>query len=474
MKGPLRSHRVVLAVVLVALLAFSSGVYLRLSSGQTAGHAGVIPALVTASASSPEPSRFITEYQVGSVDSDPNAIASDSKGNIWFTLAADYAIGELNPSNGTTHEFRIPDQNGSLVSWGLAVDNSRNLVWFTDQLADSVWSLNVTSSSFTRHHVPTPLSSPYQVAVDGSGGVWFTEIDGGRIGEITPQGAVKESPLPTGAHASPATSLTGPAGIAIGKGGVVWFTEVYKNSVGSFSNGTFHEFRLAGAASPTGIALDSRGEVWVTLHGGSDVAELDPATNSTRIISTSVPGGGTSTLPYFVGVDQKGNVWFDEHFGNAIARFTPSNQTLVEYEIPTRVASLGGISGALTIGLDPAGHPWFTEFYTGKVGTVDPSEALGVQLVVGSTSGVTTLDASAGTTSVSIRVLGSSNSTLTYAKGVGPGLLVSFSPGSGSDSYSSTMTVEPVSGSAPGLSVALTVSAVTSQVVCSEVIEVET
>jgi virginiamycin B lyase len=381
-----RRRQTILAVVLVALLALSAGAYLHSSSssGQTGGPGRALAAIATVTTSSPEASRYITEYQVGGVDSDPNAIATDSKGNVWFTLAADYAIGELNPANGTTHEFRIPGQNGSLVSWGLAVDNSRNLVWFTDQLADSVWSFNVTSASFTRYHVSTPLSSPYQVAVDGGGSVWFTEIDAGKIGQITPQGAIREYTVPAGASSSPATSLTGPAGIAIGKGGVVWFTEVYEDSVGSFSNGTFREYPLAGAVSPTGIALDSQGDVWVTLHGGSDIAELNPAKNSTRIISTSVPSGVSSTLPYFVAVDPQGDVWFDEHYGNAIARFTPSNQTLVEYEIPTRVASLGEISGALTIGLDSAGHPWFTEFYAGKVGTVDLRGTLGMQVVVGS------------------------------------------------------------------------------------------
>ena len=469
-----RRRQAVLAVLLVSLLAFSAGAYLRSSSsGQTGGPSKALAAVATAATSSPEASRYITEYQVGGVDSDPNAIASDSKGNVWFTLASDYAIGELSPANGTNREFRIPDQNGSLVSWGLAADNSRNLVWFTDQLADSVWSFNVTSGSFTRYHVPTRLSSPYQVAVDGSGSVWFTEIDGGKFGEITPQGSIREYTVPAGASSSPATSLTGPAGIAIGRGGVVWFTEVYEDSVGSFSNGTFHEYPLAGAASPTGIALDSQGDVWVTLHGGSEIAELNPAKDSTRVISTSVPGG-VSTLPYFVAVDPQGDVWFDEHYGNAIARFTPSNQTLVEYKIPTRVASLANISGALTIGLDSAGHPWFTEFYTGKVGTVDPRRALGIHVVVGSPSNGTTLDAPrGGNTSVSIQVQGSSPSTLAYSKGVGPPLLVSFSPSSGNGSYSSTLTLESPSGTPSGSAVAVTISAVTSQVVCSQVIEVE-
>jgi virginiamycin B lyase len=464
-----KRQKAAIAVVLVSLLTFSSVAYLRGSlSGQTGGSREALPAVVSVAASAPEQSRYVTEYQVGATDSQPNAIASDSRGDIWFTLADNYAVGELTPSNGTTHEFRIPGQNGSLVSWGIAVDSARNLVWFTDQLADSVWSLNVASGGFTRYRVPTVLGSPYQVAVDARGDVWFTEVDGGKIGEISPQGALRE-------YAVPGTGPTGPAGIAMGTGGVVWFTEVYADEVGSFSNGTFHEYPLAGASSPTGIALDSRGDVWVTLHGASDFAELDPATNSTRILSTSVPRGVSSTLPYFVAVDPQGNVWFDEHYGNAIARFTPSNQTLVEYDIPTKVASLANISGALTIGLDPSGRPWFTEFYAGKVGTVDPAEALGTQVVVGPPSNGTALEVpNGGSVSVTIQVRGSSPSTLVYSKGSGPDLRVSFSPPGGNGSYSSTMTVDDPGGAASGAVVAVTISAVTSLATCSQVVNVET
>jgi hypothetical protein len=105
---------------------------------------------------------------------------------------------------------------------------------------------------------------------------------------------------------------------------------------------------------------------------------------------------------------------------------------------------------------------------------VDPHGALGIQLVVGPPSNGTTLDApSGGNSTVSIQVRGSAHSTLAYSRGVGPSLLASFSPSSGNGSYSSTMTVEGLRGTASGSVVAVTISAVASQVVCSQVIEVE-
>jgi len=473
MANPERRQQALLAVALAVLIASTSVAYLSLSGGDhhPGSASGGLAAVVSSSTSAPDVSRYISEYTVGGPNSQPNAIASDSRGNIWFTLSGDYAIGELSPGNGTTREFRIPNQSGSLVSWGIAVDKSDGLVWFTDQLGNSVWSFNPSSDGFTRYELPHPLSSPYQIAVDGSGNAWFTEIDGGRIGEVA-QGHLREYTVPSGSSSSPGTALAGPAGITIGSGGVVWFTEVYADSVGSFSNGTFRQYPLVGGSSPTGIALGSRGDVWVTLHGGSDIAELDPATNPTRIISTSIPDGVQTTLPYFVAVDPHGNVWFNEHYGNAIARFTPSNQTLVEYEIPTRVASLGNISGALTIGLDPSGHPWFTEFYTGKVGVVDQSGALGMELSVGLLAGGAALDVSdGGNASATILVDGGgAPSTLAYSQGGGPALRVSFSPGAGNGSYSSTMTVVGPGATSSPATVAVTISAVTPDLICSQVI----
>src|SRR5271170_1882212 len=478
MANPERRQQALLAVALAVLIASTSVAYLSLSGGDhhPGSASGGLAAVVSSSTSAPDVSRYISEYTVGGPNSQPNAIASDSRGNIWFTLSGDYAIGELSPGNGTTREFRIPNQSGSLVSWGIAVDKSDGLVWFTDQLGNSVWSFNPSSDGFTRYELPHPLSSPYQIAVDGSGNAWFTEIDGGRIGEVA-QGHLREYTVPSGSSSSPGTALAGPAGITIGSGGVVWFTEVYADSVGSFSNGTFRQYPLVGGSSPTGIALGSRGDVWVTLHGGSDIAELDPATNTTRIISTSIPDGVQTTLPYFVAVDPHGNVWFNEHYGNAIARFTPSNQTLVEYEIPTRVASLGNISGALTIGLDPSGHPWFTEFYTGKVGTVDQSGALGMQLTVGSLSTGSELDVFGENASTSVTVQGSSPSTLSYSEGAGPAVRAAFSPSSGNGSYSSTMTLDALAFQPDdygfGVTVAVTISVVTPDLVCSQVVYVE-
>src|SRR5271154_2594928 len=90
----------VLAVVLIALVATASIAYLDLSGGgHTGASGGALAAVASTSSASPEVSRYISEYTVGGQNSQPNAIASDSKGDLWYTLAGDYALGELVPGN---------------------------------------------------------------------------------------------------------------------------------------------------------------------------------------------------------------------------------------------------------------------------------------------------------------------------------------------------------------------------------------
>ena len=63
----------------------------------------------------------------------------------------------------------------------------------------------------------TAGSMPTFVAAGPDASVWFTEVNGGRIGRITPAGAVTEFPLPT--------PDVRPEGVATGPDGQLWFTE---------------------------------------------------------------------------------------------------------------------------------------------------------------------------------------------------------------------------------------------------------
>jgi virginiamycin B lyase len=324
--------------------------------------------------SSAQTSQYTTEFPTNSPSTQPSGIAVDSKGNVWFTLENQSALAELTPSTGKITQFKIPiGEKGGTVTWGTAVDNSRGLVWFTDQTSNSIWSFNISSLKFKEYKLRTPNCFPFGIAVDSQGNAWFTEFFGNKIGEIAVNGTIFEFTVPI------AGSLE-PSGIVAASGGNVWFTLSGINSIGSYSNGKFDFVNLTGLVNiPAGIAIDPQGNLWLTQHGPSFISEYNPKTHYFKTISTSIPTYGSS-LPYFVYTSGNGEIWFNEHEGNAESVFFPSNGTLVEYYIPTEMEYAGNISGALTSNVSPSGIPWYAEFFAGKVGTINTHAPLDLHL----------------------------------------------------------------------------------------------
>lgn len=327
--------------------------------------------------SRPQISQYAIEYPMRGSFSVPNAIAVDSNGNVWFTLMNISSLAELNPSNGLVHQYRIPTgANNGTTSWGMVIDNTRGLVWFTEQATNSVWSFNIHTHHFTRYELKTQYGFPFGIALDNQGNVWFTEFFGNKIGEITTNGTMTEIPIPL------QNKYLEPSGITVGPQGRIWFTLPGINETGYYYHGEFSFQNLAGLVlDPVGISFDQQGNIWMTQHGPNFISEFNPSGGVFKTISTTIPPEGSS-LPYFDHVDQNGNVWFNEHNGNAMSEFIPSNNTLVEYFIPTRIEVMGNISGMLTSALSPSGAPWYTEFFAGKVGTINTSAPLDLHLTL--------------------------------------------------------------------------------------------
>jgi len=414
-------------------------------------------------------SQFVTEYNLP--NGLPNAIAVDSYGRVWTVLQNSSSLGVFDPANGSVRAIPIPGLKPPLTSWGIAIDNSRRLVWFTEEISNSIWSYNTQDGVFKEYAIPTPQANPYQVALDQTGNAWFSEFSGDRIGVVAANGTLLEFQIPI--------TSSNPTGITVDpKTNRVWFNLLDTSGatdefyVGSFYQGSFTFNDITPLVdTPVGIAIDSYGNLWLTQHGASLVSEFNPVTHYFRTISTSIPPDGAS-YPYFVYVDNSsGNIWFNEHYGNAIAVFDPKLNTLVEYEIPSRNTNDGNISGALTMTLSPTGVPWFTELYTGKIGFINSSSVLGTSLNV-STDKITLENES--TSVIHLSIAGSTNETTYLSATVGNftgNFLFNFTQYSGEGKYSTDLSVQN-GGSPPGVYFA-TISVESKNVIVSRIIEIQ-
>jgi virginiamycin B lyase len=121
-----------------------------------------------------------------------------------------------------------------------------------------------------RNHRISPAhrdSEPNGIAAGPDGALWFTELAGNKIGQITTSGMIVGFPIPTAASS--------PFGIALGPDGALWFTE-FVGKIGRITTtGTITEFPLPAADSaPGGIARGADGALWFTEAGANKIGRI--------------------------------------------------------------------------------------------------------------------------------------------------------------------------------------------------------
>lgn len=208
-------------------------------------------------------------------------------------------------------------------------------------------------AGFTAFPIPTPNSTTLIVAAGADGNIWFSESDGNRIGQITPDGTITEFPVPT-AHSSPGAMTLGPDGN-------LWFTEygAQPDQVGRITpDGAITEFASPIVFfGPTDIAAGADGNLWFTNINRPLIGQLTP---DGQFSSFPLPAPLTNATRITLGPD--GNLWFTTNHG--LAEIAPDG-TVTDF--PFGAAHDGGVT------LGPDGNVWFTEPFGTGLGEVTPT-----------------------------------------------------------------------------------------------------
>lgn len=218
------------------------------------------------------------------------------------------------------------DGSGSLARFsrpaGVAVDNSGN-IYVTDTDDETIRKVtpggivstlagSVGQAGRTDGVASAALfDNPQGIAVDSEGNVYVADTGNNTIRKISPGGLV--------------TTLAGTPG-EIG----------YADGVGS----------AAGFQQPTGIAVDKTGTLYVADTINSKIRKISPIGAVTTLAGGGPPySDGTGTAagfdnPQGVAVDSRGNVYVADTFGYTIRKITPTGV----------VSTLAGSSGAFGLG----------------------------------------------------------------------------------------------------------------------------
>ena len=244
---------------------------------------------------------------------------------------------------------------GDFVEYKMQIDSdmpttvavgSDDTVWFTIGFADAVGMIR--DGKMQRLPKNKKSVEPLGLAVDKDGGAWFTDPTEVLISRILPNGEIKSFPLGT-----PISRL---GRLAIAPDGAVWFAESTAYGFTRLKDGVLtRNVPKSVRGGPYGVAVDAKGDVWGSLQSGNQLVKISP---DKEIAEYEIPTPGSS--PSDVAADEAGNVWVLEFRGNKIAKF--SDGKFSEFPLPGEWSGLSGLAAA------PDGSVWFGMMRLNSIG----------------------------------------------------------------------------------------------------------
>lgn len=284
------------------------------------------------------------------------SLALASSGTLSI-IAGTGSLGSPIPGPATSSPLNAP--------YGVAVDSAGN-VYIADLNNNVIEKVTPsgTLSIFAGTGSPglpipgpatsSPLNSPRGIAVDSAGNVIIGDSDNSVVEQVTPSGTLSiiagtpgsyGPPIPGPATSSP---MDAPTGVAIDSAGNLYIADEGNNQIYKVTpSGTLSIIAgTRGSGSPTpgpatnsefyspsSVAVDSTGNVYVSDEGNNLIEKVTPSGTLSIIVGTPgssgppTPGPAISSSlnnPLGVAVDSAGNVYIADQTNNVIEKVTPS------------------------------------------------------------------------------------------------------------------------------------------------------
>ncbi len=296
----------------------------------------------------------------------PIGIAADASGNLYVGDQFNEKVRRITPAGVVTTlagngNVGSTDGAGASATFyyptGVAVDATGN-IFVTDLGGNTIREVTpagaVTTVAGTGGTgsgngpaASATFSEPTGIAVDGSGNMFITDASNNKIREISSGGVVStfagSGAIGSADGTGPAASFYYPYGIAIDGSGNLYIADARNNKIRKITSAgivtTFAGSGSPGAADgtgtaatlnyPTGIAIDTAGNLYVADNSNNEIRLITPSGVVTTIAGSTrsgdTDGTGTAAVfeyPYGIAIDKSGNIYVTDQGNDKVRKIT--------------------------------------------------------------------------------------------------------------------------------------------------------
>lgn len=221
------------------------------------------------------PGGFTGGYANDDWNPGPRSLAVDAGGHLWV---GSWGLRKFHFLDGNTGAIQRSVDVSAVnhTPYGALIDG-QGILWSSSQDKAHVLRLDPATDAFTTVALPAQL---YGLGIDGDNHIFASGWQASKLYRVDALTGTLEWTRP-GSYES--------RGVAVTKDGDVWTADSSPGTVTRFSNNGAVKASIKVGNTPTGVAIDAAGKVWVVHNGDDTVRRIDPATNTVDIVK-SLPG----------------------------------------------------------------------------------------------------------------------------------------------------------------------------------------